>query len=348
MPPPVPPPAPPDPVPLVPPDEKFWQRYSPHHEFPLSSVTSFTLHFLVIAFLALAVVFAPRLGCLMSKENPLPLDAVQLNSGGGGDPRGTGPGRGDTPEGRQQEDITKPAETPDLKPETLSKINVPTKDFDPVTLPNMKDTDGAQAIAASSRAIQQLSSLSQDARSKIFNGLKGKGDVGPGSGGGKDKGADKGKGPGAGEGTAGKLSQRQARVLRWTMVFDTLNGADYAKQLQALGAILAVPSPKDSHQYLLIEDLSRRPVEGKVKDLAEIQRIYWIDDRPESVGPLANALGLRPVPHHVVAFFPVELEQKLLKLELNYRNKGESEIRETKFRIVRAGTSYEPRVESQR
>src|SRR5438094_4281572 len=100
------------PKPLVPPDEKFSQRYSPHHEFPLSSVTSFTLHFLVIAFLALAVVFAPRLGCLMSNENPLPLDAVQLNPGGGGDPRGTGPGRGDTPEGRQEEAITKPNETP--------------------------------------------------------------------------------------------------------------------------------------------------------------------------------------------------------------------------------------------
>jgi len=37
---------------------------------PLSGVTSFTLHFLLIAFLALAIVFAPRLG-LMSKENPV-------------------------------------------------------------------------------------------------------------------------------------------------------------------------------------------------------------------------------------------------------------------------------------
>ena len=25
---------------LIPPEEKFWQRYSPHHEFPLSTVTS--------------------------------------------------------------------------------------------------------------------------------------------------------------------------------------------------------------------------------------------------------------------------------------------------------------------
>ena len=29
-------------------EEPFWQRYSPHHEFPLSSATSIALHMLAL------------------------------------------------------------------------------------------------------------------------------------------------------------------------------------------------------------------------------------------------------------------------------------------------------------
>jgi hypothetical protein len=333
--------------PLIPPDEKFWQHYSPHHEFPLSSVTSFALHFLVIASLALAVVFAPRLGCLRNKEDPIEFSPVQLG-GGGGSPGGAGSERGEAAAPRPKEAVpdTERKDT-EIKPQSLTKIDIP-KDVDPIKLPDFRTPDGSQAIAVSNEAIQKLGSLSQEARSKIFNALTGPGQGGPGSGGGKDRGTDSGKDKRVGPGDSGKISQRQARVLRWTMIFDTQNGADYANQLHALGAILAVNNPKNPKEYLLFEDLSKRPVQGKVKDLAQIKRIYWIDDRPESVTPLAMALGIRPLPHHVVAFFPESLEQKLLKLELGYRGKKEEEILETKFRIVRAGGGYEPHVESQR
>ena len=30
--------------PLIPPDEEFWEKYSPHYEFPLSTVGSIALH----------------------------------------------------------------------------------------------------------------------------------------------------------------------------------------------------------------------------------------------------------------------------------------------------------------
>ena len=36
---------------LVPPDEKFWKRYSPHNEAPLSGISSFALHLLAIPLL---------------------------------------------------------------------------------------------------------------------------------------------------------------------------------------------------------------------------------------------------------------------------------------------------------
>src|SRR5437763_15439979 len=47
--------------PLVPPEEQFWQRYSPHHEFPLSTTTSVVLHALIFGLLVLLayVLFVP-------------------------------------------------------------------------------------------------------------------------------------------------------------------------------------------------------------------------------------------------------------------------------------------------
>jgi len=33
----------------LPPEERFWQHYSPHHEAPLAGVGSFTLHGLAAA-----------------------------------------------------------------------------------------------------------------------------------------------------------------------------------------------------------------------------------------------------------------------------------------------------------
>ena len=64
---------------------------------------------------------------------------------------------------------------------------------------------------------------------------------------------------------------------------------------------------------------------------------------------LAGALGLHPAPSHIVAFFPEELELKLLKMELGYRHRKEEEIEETRFEIRSSFSgTYEPMVISQR
>jgi hypothetical protein len=44
--------------PLVPPDERFWQRYSRHGELPLSGATSLALHLLVFGLLVLIAYLA--------------------------------------------------------------------------------------------------------------------------------------------------------------------------------------------------------------------------------------------------------------------------------------------------
>lgn len=336
--------APPKPGPsgrLLPPDEQFWQRYSPHHEFPLSTVTSVALHILAIALLVIGGWLLFKLGW-KDPAAPVPVDAVVIG-GGGGDPKGSGSGPGDGGGGPPEENVSKDPPREQLPDVPLKDVDPRT--FDPVDAPRVTDDNGTRLINPAPDVIKALEGVNKDARREMFRPLAGQGKGGQGSDGGRDKGKDTGVGKGTGPGDS-KISQRQKRVLRWTMIFNTQNGDDYLRQLHSLGAILAYPSPDDPTQYMVIRNLGRGSF-GEVEDLSQINRIFWVDDKPQSVASLARAIGMR-APAHFVAFFPEELEQKLLKMELNYRGKPEDSIEETKFEVRRAGAGYEPRVISQR
>jgi hypothetical protein len=143
-----------------------------------------------------------------------------------------------------------------------------------------------------------------------------------------------------------KLSFHQKRVLRWTLVLNTRDCEDYTRQLDALGAILAVPDK--GGRYRIIRDLKQRPAKGDVEDLAKIGRIFWVDDEPESVRRLAKALQLDPVPPQVITLFPEKLEQELLKRELDYSGLKEDEIEQTWFKVVRRDGKYVVEVADQK
>ena len=59
-------------------------------------------------------------------------------------------------------------------------------------------------------------------------------------------------------------------------------------------------------------------------------------------------MGLKQTPKFVVVFFKEKLEKELLRKELAFAKRKESEIQETRFKIVKIKDSYEPQVESQR
>ena len=82
--------------------------------------------------------------------------------------------------------------------------------------------------------------------------------------------------------------------------------------------------------------------------LQKLNRIFWIDDKRESVEQLARALGLDFIPDRIVALFPHEFEKELLGKELAFRNKKESEILETRFQVLIRGRGYEVIVTDQR
>src|SRR5262249_49179526 len=157
-----------------------------------------------------------------------------------------------------------------------------------------------------SKAAKAFRKLDEMARASFRPEGPGHGKGGTGEGGGKDGGKGTGTGPGTGPGDSGKLTQREKRMLRWTMRFTTNNGLDYLNQLAGVGAILAVPVAEPPAvprpEYQIVRDLRPGRGELRTEDLSKIQRIYWVDDNPGSVSEVMRTLGIRLRPSHFVAF----------------------------------------------
>jgi len=180
-----------------------------------------------------------------------------------------------------------------------------------------------------------------------------KGEAGPGKDGGRGPGDGPGKGPGQGTGRH-QLTQRQKRMMRWLMTFNTSSGPNYLDQLRGLGAMLAVPVTEGARpRYKLLADLmpgKARPVQA---DVYQLNRIFWVENNPKNVADIMRALGLPYMPgsagqpgrpSHFVAFMPPELEDKLARLEQAYRGLPEDRIFETKFAVGHTAAGYEPAV----
>jgi hypothetical protein len=326
---------------LVQPEERFWKRYSPNHEFPLSSFASLTLYCLLA--IIVAVVIKYKLLDVFGNKETLPIEPITLvgtGEGGGGTN-----GSGNTPP-RENIPDTEAGLPEHLKPKVpLTKLPRPevkpalVKEFDPA------DEGAMVFIRERNFAVVALADVQEEARRKLMEGLRSSGT--PGKDGGQDGGKDSGKDGGVGPNKNGKpLTTRQQRAMRWVIHFDWTNGNDYARQLSAVGAILAVPGPDGSYQ--VIRDLSARPATGAVEDLTRIKRVFCVDSQPGSVKSLATALQLPAVPEHIVVFFSEKQEAELLRKELKFKGRKEHEILETRFQVIRRGNSFEPVVVDQR
>ena len=62
---------------LLPPEQRLWQRYSPHNEAPLSGVTSTVIHALVIGLLLL-IIYVHGITQLDDANRPLPVDGEEI------------------------------------------------------------------------------------------------------------------------------------------------------------------------------------------------------------------------------------------------------------------------------
>jgi hypothetical protein len=345
---PAPAPASPAKNPALLPDEQFWERYSPHNEAPLSGVSSTVIHLLIVA-LIFGVFFINNLFKVDEEHRSLPIEPIKFSSAGGGGSKhgsGTGPGApgdsGDTLEGDAEAGLPEGDVNTKQKPPELQQLN-------PSKATQLQSDFGDQLTKRPTTQLGSLADLSDAARKKLRQSVNpgggSRGQGGSGQDGGRDTGKDTGEGSGTGKDKAG-LNPRERRVLRWTLLFNTRDGNDYLNQLSGLGAWVAVPVNEDKGQYKLIRNL-KKP-EPKEEDVSSLNRIFWIDDKPESVRALFTAMG-QPAPRSFVAFFPIEIEQRMLRLELayterRYRTRDENKIQETRFDVIKDGDKYDIKV----
>jgi hypothetical protein len=333
--------SPPAPKRQKPPDEKFWVKYSPHHEMTISSLASLAWH-------TLAIVLVIVVAWVVTKSAPedMAIGVVGYdNPGGGGAVAGVGNGPGDgrtgsLVEAATQAELPPDAKLPDEPLKDITGLQITPRDILP-DLDKETERDLERMTKSGTQTLEKLSKLDANIRKQLAS----HGGSGPGSGGGNGTGNGTGDGPG--NDPNGKINNtRVKRNLRWTITFNTTSGADYLRQVHYLGAILSFKAPNGDLKC--VKDLMKRPVELVSEDLKKLNRIFWIDDRRDSVEQLARAMGLDFVPNEVFALFPRDFEEELLKKELAFRNKKESEIAETRFQIIMRGNGHVVVVTDQR
>jgi hypothetical protein len=322
-------------------EERFWKRYSTHQELPLSTLSSFALHLLIIGGLLVIAWAAVRFG--WNKKPALPQETVRFErSGGGGNPdnpEGKGPG-GEGPKeigGPQGED------PPEKDPERV-KLNPDEIKAIPINVKN--DPFARRAIENGNRNLAVFVRNSQNVQNMLrenLAGRKGRGTSNEGSGGKKGTTDGPGDGPGDKEGRNGNLSQRERDQLRWTLIFERGSGAEYVRQLKLLGAILAFPEGRDDLQLF---PLLQADAALAGKGVRSLNRIFWTDADPASAARVADALRLQSRPRMFHAFFPEKVEEELRQIEKRiakqrYGITDVNDIDETHFRVVSKGTRYE-------
>src|SRR5438552_3130244 len=110
---------------LIPPEEKFWKRYSPHNEAPLSGVSSTLLHVLIFGLL-LGIIWLQDKLKVGEESRPVSVDPVRFSKnpgdpGGGGSKTGKDKGSGantgdDEPERGEDDDRKISPEPPKHEP----------------------------------------------------------------------------------------------------------------------------------------------------------------------------------------------------------------------------------------
>jgi hypothetical protein len=322
----------PPPAPLAPPEEEFWERYSPHHEFPLSSIGSVALHIAGLVLVLLMLWLLSRLS-FSTREVP-PMHAVRVQ--GDGDGAGA-PGGGGGEANRQENNVVEPV---------IPKRSVPQADLDRVIpevtpflpqVPNAVNGPKPEDL----KNLPKLAGLDEELRKRMLPGQSGKKGAGEGAGSG-------GPGPeGAGAGTAGDASSAANRSVRWELNFTNKNGDEYLRQLAAMKATLIFPEPPNWKTNRAYSQLIPPQPNGEPFDINSLTgKLYFVDDEVisqepngktrTSAGRLASALHLRyeEDPPRFIALFPKDIEEELARLERAYRGRKENEIFSTTFRVL--------------
>jgi hypothetical protein len=334
------------PSPKLPPDEKFWVRYSPHHEAPLSGMTSLFLHGLVVGLMLIV-------GSLMSlrwhgeADKPPRMQLAMIEGGPAGDgPEGLGGPAGLPGQDEQRTELAPSTATPDtpspkIQSGELQLENAPSVDL---LLPDVspmpaepKDLIGELDMLT--KQANQTSAVKKSAgggnNPKGVGGRGGAGDA-PGPGRGKR---------GTGTGGGGPAGATKAQIFAWRWRFDLSgDGKLHAEKLAAVGVTLALLDVRG--QYWVIRDLDKRPVDMRRENMQQYKdAVKWYNTKQDSVFALARELQLPFVPQHVVLLLPKEREQKMAAAEAEFarhERRDLNAVQATWFDFRVQGGDFEP------
>jgi len=326
---------------------RFWWRYSPNFELPISSAASISLHvFVVLLFVLGLTAFSKR------NHRPPGVDCVAVVEGDGdgaaagfgddGLPPGAGAGTGGD-SGQALEQSTSTANDAPVPVTASAQLET---ELAPDALVET-DFSTSEPSSTAGDVARRAENAAQSIRDRLAQGLNrsgrgtgASGGDGTGSGSGGDGSGGGGKGGGGGNAARG----RAARQARWILRFNTRNAADYVAQIRGLGASIAFINSDGTYQCL---DLSRDPPGQTKRKEGDITEMFWMDSDPASVRRVADFLGMTAKAGFFVTFLPQQLEERLFKLELAYRGLPEDRIKSTDFEVVRTGGGYDVQVVSQ-
>ncbi len=300
------------PGPIAPPEEQFWEKYSPHYEFPLSSVGSLFLHVGGLVVFLLALWLLSKL--TTSDSTALPIRVMSVS--GDADGPGKEGGEGGSPTENVENPLPMARNIPDAD---LDKVKEEFKDIVP-KIPQQEDSPQLADL----KNLEALAKLSEDIRNQLAKG----------SGGQKGSGENNGKGTspekGTGSGGKGDASSSANRSVRWVLEFRTQSGKDYLEQLAAMKATLVITHPDGTHKaYTNLNAPKTIPFKRE-----ELPDLFFVDDSADSASKIARELGLDFSPKSFIAFFPKDIEEELARKERIFRDRKESEIFETTFKIL--------------
>jgi len=346
-------------VDLVPPDERFWQRYSPHHEAILSAVGSLTLHGLVIGIPILFIAVLGILGAGSAEMQPPKMDVVQLvgtggdGMEGGGDvsPLGSADGANQKEAVEQKNETLIPAAEADSKlndlPNPVPTVVEPAVTEEPKSLEDLsaelnrigKEATKLQEPPPAPKAVRKTSTRPAG----VATGQAGGTGLG-GSGGGSGTGKGKGKGDGSGGLPGRAMTKQEVFAQRWR--FDLSgNGKEHADKLTAAGVILVVHN-RFNHAFV-IKDLRRRPLEADQGYPVQFKdAVKWYNRSRQSIALLGQHLSINPdLISQLELLLPKEREEKMAEAEAAFARKqgrAMNQVTETWFDFRLVNGSFEP------
>lgn len=309
---------------MEPQQDVVWHKFTVRRAFPISSSLSVVLHLGVLTILVSGVIsWFGRSDHDLVEFEPV---VVLGPPGGGGSGEDERTSQGTTPRSVDQfqvvESDRRPVPRVSIRPEVEPTIAE--------TAPSMVEVPDADLLAGRFQKLTPLPNFQATIRG-LPDAPKGRGEVARGTG--DDQGRGEGAGPGDGPG--GRLTTKQKRQLRWHLIFNISNAADYLDQLHRMKAMVGLQLADRSIHMLT--DLRKRPaVLQKATQVPD--RIFWMDDDPESIRTICEELQIPVSPIRVIAFFPEAIEEELLRKERAYGRRfgrvQEDDFVETTFRVT--------------